>query len=123
MIVLDTSALVDVLTGKRRSAPRLRAFLDEGERVLITTIVLYEWLRGPRRPEEIADQEVMFPAVAALPFGPDDAQLAAQFYRTLPRARARMMDFTIAATAIVHSAALWTLNPSDFREIPGLTLA
>jgi predicted nucleic acid-binding protein len=28
----------------------------------------------------------------------------------------------IAASALVHGAALWTLNPDDFRDIPDLTL-
>ena len=28
----------------------------------------------------------------------------------------------IAACAIEHGAALWTLNPEDFQDIPGLTL-
>jgi predicted nucleic acid-binding protein len=33
------------------------------------------------------------------------------------------MDIAVAACAIVNGAALWTLNPSDFRGIPGLALA
>jgi predicted nucleic acid-binding protein len=123
MIVLDTSALVDALVGPAHSAPRLRALVDRGESPVITSIVLYEWLRGPRSPKELAVQEEIFPAAIALPFGPEEARLAARFYRTLPHARARANDLAIAASAIVHSAPLWTLNPSDFRDVPGLTLA
>ena len=52
MIHLDTSVLVDALTGPRRSAPALRGVLDQGERIGIATLVLYEWLRGPRREAE-----------------------------------------------------------------------
>ena len=33
------------------------------------------------------------------------------------------MDLAIAACAIVREAALWTLNPGDFKDIPGLRLA
>jgi len=33
------------------------------------------------------------------------------------------MDLAIAAYALVREANLWTLNPSDFRDIPGLRLA
>lgn len=33
------------------------------------------------------------------------------------------MDIAIAACAIVRDAELWTLNPADFRDIPGLRLA
>ena len=48
MIVLDTSVLVDALTGPRRSAPALRRAIESGERLLLSSLVLYEWLRGPR---------------------------------------------------------------------------
>jgi predicted nucleic acid-binding protein len=32
------------------------------------------------------------------------------------------VDLAIAACAIVHGAALWTLNPQDFKDVPGLEL-
>jgi predicted nucleic acid-binding protein len=32
------------------------------------------------------------------------------------------MDIAIAACAIEHRAALWTLNERDFEDIPGLML-
>jgi len=34
-----------------------------------------------------------------------------------------VIDLAIAACALTHEAALWTLNPEDFRDIPGLRLA
>ena len=41
MIVhLDTSALIDALTGPRRSLDRLIALVDDGHRIAISTIVL-----------------------------------------------------------------------------------
>jgi predicted nucleic acid-binding protein len=84
--------------------------------------VLYEWLRGPRTGQEIADQEELLPASAALPFGPEEAGLSAELYRTVRRARGREIDLAIAAYAIRHEAQLWTLNPRDFGDIPGLRL-
>jgi predicted nucleic acid-binding protein len=69
VIHLDTSVLVDALTGPRRSAPALRGVLDQGERIGIATLVLYEWLRGPRREAELLHQEALLPAAEALPFG------------------------------------------------------
>ena len=62
MILLDTSVLIDALTGGRRSAPTLRRAIETGERVAFTTLVLYEWQRGPRRPDELAAQEAFWPA-------------------------------------------------------------
>ncbi len=122
MIVVDTSALVDSLTGPRRSAARLRALLAEGERLVLPSLALYEWWRGPRLEPEIAAQEALFPRSAALAFGPEEAAVASRLYRSLPRPRGREIDLAIAAHAIALDARLWTLNPRDFGDLPGLAL-
>jgi len=96
--------------------------MESGERVAWTTLVMYEWLRGPRTPNEITDQEDLFPIRAAIPFGPAEAELSAILYRSVRRARSREIDIAIAACAIRQEAELWTLNPSDFADIPGLKL-
>jgi predicted nucleic acid-binding protein len=114
--------LVDALTGPRRSAPALRRVLDRGERIAIATLVLYEWLRGPRHEAELTYQEGLLPAAAALPFGPREAALAAELYRTVRRGRQREFDLGVAACALLSGAALWTLDAQDFRDIPGLEL-
>lgn len=124
MIVhVDTSALIDALTGPRRSLDRLIALTDRGHRTVISTIVLYEWLRGPRSRAELAAQEELFPAESASPFGAAEASLAARLYKQAPRARGREIDLAVAACAIVGGAAIWTLNPGDFRDIPDLRMA
>lgn len=122
MIVVDTSVLIDSLVGPRRSAPRLRSLIEAGERLAVPTLVLYEWWRGPRRSEELAAQEALLPAEAALPFGTDQAEVAAGLYRTLGRARGREVDLAVAAHALSLGARLWTLNVEDFADIPGLAL-
>jgi predicted nucleic acid-binding protein len=122
VIVLDTSVLIDSLTGPKRSAPALRGMIERGERILLPTLVLYEWLRGPRLPGEIAAQEALFPSGHAIAFGSSEAALSAQLYRGLRRARGREIDIAIAAVAILRDAALWTLNTADFAGIPNLRL-
>lgn len=122
MIQLDTSVLVDALTGPRRSAAALRQTIARGERVGLSTIALYEWLRGPRRPEELAAQEALFPLDEIVPFGTVEAVVAADLYRQVKRPRGREIDLAIAASALTHGASLWTLNPADFRDISGLSL-
>jgi predicted nucleic acid-binding protein len=122
MIHLDTCVLVDALTGLRRSAPALRALFAEGERVSFSALVLYEWLRGPRFPEELRVQEALCPGSAAASFGRPEAALAAELYRVVRRPRGRELDLAIAASAILHDAVLWTLNPRDFTDIPRLRL-
>jgi predicted nucleic acid-binding protein len=121
VIHLDTSVLIDALAGPRRSAAALRQMIEDGERILVSTLVLYEWLRGPRRKEEVAAQEALFPRAAAVVFGVEEAVLAADLYRGA-RPRARMVDLAVAACALIHGARLWTLNPGDFRDVPNLVL-
>jgi predicted nucleic acid-binding protein len=122
VIHLDTSLLIDALSGRRRAAPLLRRAAEHGERVGISTLVLYEWLRGPRRRIELAHQEELFPADAVVPFGVAESLIAARLYRQIPRARHRELDLAIAACALAHRARIWTLNPDDFRDVPDLTL-
>lgn len=123
MIHLDTSLLVDALTGPKRSAAALRNAIARGERIAFSALVLYEWRRGPRLPEEIEAQEQLFPSAEAVPFGPEEAGRAASLYASLRRPRGRELDLAIAACAILHGAALWTLNAEDFADIPELVLA
>ncbi len=122
MILLDTAVLIDSLTGPRRSARALRRAIAGGARVVLGTIVLYEWLRGSRLPEELAAQEALFPRESAIPFGPAEAARAADIYHALRTPRGREVDIAIAACAICWDAQLWTLNTGDFNDITGLDL-
>ena len=123
MIVhVDTSALVDALTGSRHSLDTLIRLTDEGQRLMLSTIVLYEWLRGPRTRAEIAAQEELFSSDHAVAFGAGEAAIAARLFKQVSRARGREIDLAIAACAIANNAAIWTLNPGDFRDIPNLRL-
>ena len=123
MILLDTSALIDALTGPRRCAPALRAALERGERVQLPSLVLYEWLRGPRKVEELTAQEALFPGEQAVPFGPREAVVAADLYGRVARPRGRSLDLAIAACALCLDAQLWTLNLEDFSDVPHLRVA
>lgn len=122
MIVVDTSVLIDALTGPRRSAPALRETIAAGQRLLLPTLVLFEWLRGPRDGGELEAQEALLPRESAVAFGADEAALAARLYSQVARARGREIDLAIAASALAQGAALWTLNNEDFQDIPGLHL-
>jgi len=114
--------LIDSLTGPRRSAAALRKQIERGERIVVPSFVLYEWLRGPRLPQELAAQEALFPGDSAIPFGPVEAALSAKLYKAVRRPRGREIDLAIAACAISRQAELWTRNVSDFEDLPGLRL-
>ena len=123
MIHLDSSVLIDALTGPRRSAVRLRARVRMGDRVGVSTLVLCEWWRGPRNERELEIQEALFPRAHAAVFGAEEAARAADLYRRVKRPRGREIDLAIAACALTQGASLWTLNPDDFADLPGLMLA
>ena len=88
----------------------------------LSTVVLFEWRRGPRISEQIDAQEALFPSSEVIPFGPAEALVAADIYKKIKRPRGREIDIAIAACAIVHDAELWTANPADFKDIPNLKL-
>jgi predicted nucleic acid-binding protein len=124
MIVLDTSILIDGISGSGYNPVReqIRERLARGETMLVPTLVLYEWLRGPRTLDEIAAQEAAFPRPEAIDFGIREAELSARLYKAVTRPRTREIDLGIAACAIVRNASLWTANVNDFADIPGLRL-
>jgi predicted nucleic acid-binding protein len=122
IVHIDISALIDALTGPRRSLPRLTALVHDGHRIAVSSLVYYEWRRGPRLRAELAAQESVLPREGVVPFDAGAAALAAALYAKIQRARGREIDLAIAACALTHGAALWTLNAPDFRDIPNLKL-
>jgi predicted nucleic acid-binding protein len=122
LLFLDTSVLIESFTGAQRLLDSFRALVRRGERLALPSVVLHEWLRGPRFLEELNLQEATFPISSIVPFGADEAMIAARLYKSMRRARGREIDLMIAACAIRHDAELWTLNIADFKDIPGLRL-
>ena len=119
-IHLDTSALVGALAAPRQSLDILTGFVEQGHRPVVSSIVLFEWLRGPRTRVELAAQEELFPRESVIPFGAAQAEIAARLYRTVTSPRGREVDLAVAACALADGAALWTLNRADFKDIPEL---
>lgn len=122
VIHLDTSVLIDALTRDKLLLPPIMRILDRGDRLALSTMVLFEWLRGPRGRDDLEAQGLLFPSHEALPFEAADAEISARIYRSVTRPRSREADIAIAACAIRHEAALWTVNAGDFADIPGLRL-
>jgi hypothetical protein len=46
--------------------------------------------------------------------------VAADLYRSVPRARQREFDLAVAACALTSGAALWALDTDDFQDVPAL---
>lgn len=123
MIVhLDTSVLIDALVAPWRSFDALERALEERHELAISAPVLFEWLRGPRTSTERASLREWILDDHIAPFDADAAATAASLYAAVARSHQREADIAIAACAIEHNAALWTLNVDDFSDIPGLRL-
>lgn len=122
LIHLDTSVMVDAFTGNRRSLAAVRTATARGDSIAFSTIVLYEWLRGPRTDAETSAVAAFFDGDNRAVFGAREAERAANLYRRVKSARQRQADLAIAACALQHGASLWTLNPADFADVPGLVL-
>jgi predicted nucleic acid-binding protein len=122
VIILDTSVLIEAIGAGGTMRIRFRDTLAAGHRMVVPSLVLYEWLRGPRLPAELDVQEAVLPSSEAVPFGAHEAGVAADLYRHVRRPRGREIDLAIAACVIAWQGALWTLNPQDFEDIPGMRL-
>ncbi len=120
MIVLDTSVLVDALSGSRSLATTFAKVLATGERLRLPAPVLYEWLCGQRTVPELALQRVLFPDERTLAFGPVEARVAADLHLSVAGLGERQA--AIAACALTREGQLWTTRQPDFAEIPGLAL-
>lgn len=68
----------------------------------------------------VGGREALLPSRDALPFGPEEAEIAARLYREVTRPRGREVHLAIAATSLAWHAPLWTLNRADFQDVPGL---
>ena len=123
MIVhLDTSVLVSAFTGSRTLLPTVRGVIGAGHPLGTSAPVMYEWLRGPRVEAELELQRELCPSDQTVAFNATEATVAARIYKVLKRSRGREMDIAIAACAIEHGAAIWTLNTGHFQDIPGVRL-
>lgn len=99
MTIIDTSVLIDSLSGPRRSANALGAAIKQGERLLIPCLVLYEWLRGPRLASEIALQEALFPSHQAIALWTPGSVLKAPSFTGLSSMRVGVRSTSGSAAA------------------------
>ena len=74
LIHLDTTVLVDAFSGGRHSLPAVRTATARGDSLTFSTIVLYEWLRGPRTAGETSAVDAFFAENLLAVFGNGEAQ-------------------------------------------------
>lgn len=112
MICLDTNYLILGLVDGSRESRELRAWIADGERLMVPTLVWFEFLCGPVTAAQIQTMRAFVHEL--VPFDDAHAIKAADLFNAAARKRSTRVDAMIAATAIVADAPLATNNRSDF---------
>ena len=120
-LLLDTSAAVELIEGVARSIVRAR----QSDGLFLSVVSHVELQAGMIREDQAifrARLEKLLETVEELEFTGGEVAAYGSIVATRGFSRRLVIDRMIAATAIVHGIALATLNPRDFRDIPGLTI-
>jgi tRNA(fMet)-specific endonuclease VapC len=123
MIVADSDVLIDFLRGRGQVAKRVAIEL-ESRSFGTTAITAFELRSGARTAKQRAAVDTLLDAMTILPFGPEEARLAAEIRlgvesQGLPIG---MADYMIAAICMVNDGVLLTRNRKHFERIKGLKL-
>jgi tRNA(fMet)-specific endonuclease VapC len=126
--LLDTSTCVDLLR-PRASLVRMRAdqAIASGEKLLLSSIVIYELWYGVQKSERLAEnirklQSLLSGPVEIIPFYDDDARKAGEIRAQLERSGKGIgaYDTLIAGQCLNHDFTLVTSNVSEFRRVKDL---
>jgi predicted nucleic acid-binding protein len=119
---LDTDFLIVALTVAGPERRKLTQAADSESRIEMSAIAWYEFVRGPRTPEQLAVARAFLTQDGVIAFTEDLALHAAEVFRSLGSPRKRAADIAIGVTASVHDGVLFTRNKKDFAGIPNLRL-
>lgn len=124
MIVADTDVLIDFLRGRGDGARRVALEL-ESRHFATTAVTAFELRSGVRAARQAKAVETLLDAMTIMPFGPDEARLAAEVRRGVERVGKPigMADCMIAATCMAADGVLLTRNWKHFERVEGLKLS
>jgi predicted nucleic acid-binding protein len=122
--LLDTNVAIHLRDGEPEITRKV-AGLDDA--VLLSIITRVELEGGVYRdPDEAGVRRALLNVLlGGLPVMDFDAAAAEAYGGIVAAAghsRRKLLDRMIAAQALVHRAVLVTLNPDDFRDVPGLQI-
>jgi predicted nucleic acid-binding protein len=110
-----------------KSSPQAKdvdGWLAAGQILAASAVAWTEFLSGPVTPLEVSRAEAVLQS-RIVPFGLQEAVLAAELFNKTGRRRGSRFDCLIAATTILAQADVATVNQTDFKVfVPhGLKLA
>jgi tRNA(fMet)-specific endonuclease VapC len=124
--VLDTNTLIYYFKGIGQVPQRLLAELPE--HLAIPTVVVYELQVGIAKSlsptKRVQQLEILLQMIQVIPFGLQEAAVAAMIRANLERAGTPIgpTDILIAGTALAHNATLVTHNVREFSRIRQLKI-
>lgn len=123
MIVADSDVLIDFLRGHGDFARRVAIELETGS-LGTTAVNAFELRSGARAPRQLKVVETLLEAMTVLPFGDEEASIAAELRRALERQGQPigMADCMVAAVCIATGGVLLTRHRKHFERVPGLKL-
>lgn len=133
-VLLDTDTLSEISRGNASALTRARAYLSTHGRLTITSVTVFERLRGYHaairtgRPyhRQLQAFEALVTNCHVLPFDTDAASVASSIWGAASKAqRNGLGDILIAAIAISRQLPLVTRNKKDFEglaKVSGLPL-
>ena len=121
MKILDTTVLVDHLRGHEQATALMREEFAAGRTLAASELVRFELLAGVRHGE-IASLEELFASLRWVGVNSDIARTAAALFRRHRSSHGSIgvVDYIIAASALVLGAELLTTNVRHFPMITGL---
>ena len=119
-VIIDTDVIIDVLRGFKPTKEKIKELLENNE-LLISGITEAEIFAGKDMEMEEKKKKIVKFLSMFKKVNPDNQilQIAGEFKR---KYRISLLDCTIAATAYVLNAKLFTRNKKDFEKIKEVRL-
>ena len=117
---LDTDFIVFALSTSGPERERLLQVAESDAEIQISSVAWYEFVRGPRTPDQVSVARSFFFEDGVIPFSEDLATISGEVFRRLGSPRKKAADVAIGVTAALMGAVLLTRNARDFAGIPNL---
>ena len=125
MVILDTNIIIDHLRQSSAQETRLMKLVKSHSKAQLglSVISVQELYEGQSTLDAQAEEYLLatISPLKILPYTYETAQLAGEIARDIQRP-IELADAAIAATTLLHSAQLYTLNKKDFSGILDLEL-
>jgi hypothetical protein len=116
-ILIDSDVLIEVSRGRNEDVLGKWAKLCDDDPVLLCSPVTVAELWHGARPNEYKSLNDLFNALVCVPIDLEVGRLAGDYLRQYCKSHnLELGDALIAATALIHGAALWTRNRKHYPE-------